>query len=298
MKTTFVKSGPLNIYTQYNSTFQEEDREAILFVHGFPDNHHSWSYQMNYFKDRYNVAAIDLRGVGRSTAPNSTEEYYIPYHFADFTAVKEFLSADKPIHLVGHDWGAILLWYYLSDVKLNKNVKSYTAVSCPHVSIALNNAQKMGLQNPLEFLNQIFKSWYIYLFQIPFLPEFALENFTEQIWSFAMRKGELPANDAMRNYAKQEIIDMTKNSVNLYRQILRKGIPPLPPHLDTPISLIIAERDLAISPKAYQNHEEYCSHLSKYTLNANHWSHREMPDKVNEIIENQVLSASQVKASA
>ncbi len=296
MKTTFIKSGNLQLFATYNQTNKEEKRECVLFLHGFPDDHRSWEYQLEHFKDSYNVCAIDLRGISRSTAPSASDAYGIDDIMPDITAACKFLADDEQVHLVGHDWGAILAFQYISNPALSKRVKSYTAVSCPHVAIAFDNVRENLFNADLgqwaTLSQQFLKSWYIMLFQLPFLPEFVIDNFAATGWQYAMQAGEIPATDPMHNYATQEIVDIMRNGVNLYRQLLRRGIPPLPPHIDLPVSIVIAERDLAIKPEAYDNHEQFFTHLHKYSMNTNHWAHRENPIEVNQIIENQIKSAA------
>ena len=52
----------------------------MLLLHGFPELWTMWEHQITAFKDEYNVAAIDMRGYGRSDRPpvgtNSTRQLF------------------------------------------------------------------------------------------------------------------------------------------------------------------------------------------------------------------------------
>lgn len=44
-------------------------KELMLLVHGFPELWYSWRWQLEAFKDDYEVVAIDLRGYGQTEKP-------------------------------------------------------------------------------------------------------------------------------------------------------------------------------------------------------------------------------------
>lgn len=41
----------------------------MLMVHGFPEHWYSWRYQLEAFKDEYEVVSFDLRGYGLTDKP-------------------------------------------------------------------------------------------------------------------------------------------------------------------------------------------------------------------------------------
>jgi pimeloyl-ACP methyl ester carboxylesterase len=88
--------------------FTDEGGEGspILFVHGFSCDSHDWSWQIPYFADTHRVIAVDLRGHGRSSAP---EDGYNPSQFAsDIAALLERLSVG-PVLAVGHSLGGAIV---------------------------------------------------------------------------------------------------------------------------------------------------------------------------------------------
>ncbi|HAP78457.1 MAG TPA: alpha/beta hydrolase, partial [Acidimicrobiaceae bacterium] len=52
------------------------DGATLLFVHGWPENPHSWRHQVAHFADRgYRCAALDVRGYGGSSNPPGIDRY-------------------------------------------------------------------------------------------------------------------------------------------------------------------------------------------------------------------------------
>ena len=49
-------------YSRYGNC----NAECLLFVHGIMMNKHVWTRQISYFKEKYQVLAIDLYGFGES----------------------------------------------------------------------------------------------------------------------------------------------------------------------------------------------------------------------------------------
>src|SRR5687767_13313501 len=79
-----------------------ETSETILFIHGWPDSHETWSHQMDYFSGKYRVGALDLPGVGDSDAPPERSGYHIDNILPLISAAIKTLGGKKT-HLVAHD---------------------------------------------------------------------------------------------------------------------------------------------------------------------------------------------------
>lgn len=83
----------------------------ILFVHGFPELRQSWDrLAAAVVAAGYSACAIDVRGYGDSEAPPAIADYRMEAMVADMAAVADALSPDAPVTLVGHDWGAAIVW--------------------------------------------------------------------------------------------------------------------------------------------------------------------------------------------
>src|SRR4051812_42127334 len=101
-----VRNGPieLNVALAGNGPL-------IVCVHGFPELWYSWRHQIEYFAARgYSVAALDVRGYGKSSSPHEIPDYTLRCIVSDVAAVIDHLGKGRAI-LFGHDWGAPIVWH-------------------------------------------------------------------------------------------------------------------------------------------------------------------------------------------
>jgi pimeloyl-ACP methyl ester carboxylesterase len=84
----------------------------VVMVHGFPESWYSWRHQMAPLAAAgFTACAIDVRGYGGSDKPHEIEAYAMKEIAADVAGVIEALSPGKPAVLIGHDWGAPIVWH-------------------------------------------------------------------------------------------------------------------------------------------------------------------------------------------
>ncbi|GFP87544.1 bifunctional epoxide hydrolase 2, partial [Phtheirospermum japonicum] len=85
---------------------------AVLFLHGFPELLYTWRHQMLSLSARgYRAIAPDLRGYGDSDAPPCASSYTAFHIIGDLVGLLDALGLDR-VFLVGHDWGAMMAWYF------------------------------------------------------------------------------------------------------------------------------------------------------------------------------------------
>ncbi|MDG5748773.1 alpha/beta hydrolase [Qipengyuania sp. XHP0207] len=82
-----------------------------IMVHGFPESWYSWRHQLAPVAAAgFTACAIDVRGYGGSDKPHPVEAYAMERIVGDLVGLKQALSPDRPAVLVGHDWGAPIVW--------------------------------------------------------------------------------------------------------------------------------------------------------------------------------------------
>jgi pimeloyl-ACP methyl ester carboxylesterase len=82
----------------------------VILAHGFPELAYSWRHQLPALADAgYRAVAPDQRGYGRSSRPETVEDYDLPHLAGDLLGLLDDLGQERAI-FVGHDWGAILVW--------------------------------------------------------------------------------------------------------------------------------------------------------------------------------------------
>src|SRR5258708_4603405 len=83
----------------------------VLMVHGFPESWFSWRHKMAPIAEAgFTAAAIDVRGYGGSDKPHEVAAYSMEALTADVAGVAKALQPDAPAILIGHDWGAPIVW--------------------------------------------------------------------------------------------------------------------------------------------------------------------------------------------
>ncbi len=102
----------------------------VVMVHGFPESWYSWRHQMAPLAAAgFTACAIDVRGYGGSDKPHAVEAYAMKEIAADVAGVIEALSPGKPAVLIGHDWGAPIVWH--TAVLHPKQVRAVAGLSVP-----------------------------------------------------------------------------------------------------------------------------------------------------------------------
>jgi epoxide hydrolase A/B len=82
----------------------------VLLIHGWPESWYSWRHQIPALaKAGYHVVAPDMRGYGKTDAPDEVEAYDIHHLTADVVGIIDALG-EKTAVIIGHDWGSIVSW--------------------------------------------------------------------------------------------------------------------------------------------------------------------------------------------
>ncbi len=106
----------------------------VLMVHGFPESWFSWRHQMQPIADAgFTAAAIDVRGYGGSDKPQPVAAYAMEHMVADVAGVIEAMSPGEPAVLIGHDWGAPIVWN--SALIRTDRVRAVAGLSVPYMGV-------------------------------------------------------------------------------------------------------------------------------------------------------------------
>lgn len=160
MRTLTLRSGDLK-FTSYVSG--KKDAPLIICLHGFPDSARSFRFQLPFFASSgYRVLAPMLRGFEPQSQP-SDGDYSIAALAGDVITWIEASGADK-IHLVGHDWGAVIGYAVGSAVP--ERLHSLTTIAVPHPGRFTEVIKKI----PKQILN----SWYMNFFQLRGIAELSV----------------------------------------------------------------------------------------------------------------------------
>ncbi len=251
----------------------------VILLHGFPEFWYSWRHQMPALTQAgYRVIVPDQRGYNRSSkvGPYSVERLTL-----DIRRLQEALGIEQS-DIVGHDWGSVVACGFAAYFP--QHTRKLVTMNGPHPS-AYQDAMKRGL-------TQFLKSWYMYFFQIPWLPELALRvnNYAQ------LRKvfGSLP-----KQYVNEQDIQRYVDAVSQpgaltamiswYRalpgQMLRTGGSLPDPMIRVPTCVIWGERDIALDKICNDTLPRYVPDLEVHYLpNSTHWVQMDDPDEVNRLL--------------
>jgi epoxide hydrolase 4 len=254
-----------------------------LLLHGFPESKFSWRHQIPLLvKLGYRVWAPNLRGYGKTSRPQGVMAYHIDRLVDDVAGLVHAAEAKETL-LVSHDWGSIISWH----VAMRKAIplERLVIMNVPHPACFVRQ---------LKTWDQLKRSWYMFLFQVPFLPEWRLlandaEVVARSFLSMAVDRSRFPKEvlDEYRRSAQEP--GAATAMVNYYRALSRTKVSvslPKPGTVDTPTLMIWGASDQALSNATTEGTEKYVRDLTLRLLpNVSHWVQQEAPEKVNAILE-------------
>ena len=89
----------------------EGSGRLVIMVHGFPESWYSWRHQLGPIAATgFTACAIDVRGYGGSGKPPKVADYAMERLVGDLVGLAQVLSPGEPAVLIGHDWGAPIVW--------------------------------------------------------------------------------------------------------------------------------------------------------------------------------------------
>ncbi len=249
----------------------------MLFLHGFPEFWYSWRHQIPEFAQDYQVVALDLRGYNDSDKPEAQSAYVMSEFMQDVKGVIQGLGYDRCI-LVGHDWGGAIAWAFAYAYP--ELVEKLIVLNIPHPA-----KFAAGLRTP----QQLLRSSYIFLFQLPLLPEllFQFDDYRALEQAFrGMSKNPAAFTD--------EDIDAYKNAfakrgaltaaLNYYRNVFSQGLLERSwSVLEVPALMIWGEDDQPLGKELTYDTDRYVRDFRlQYIANCSHWVQQEQPQLVNQ----------------
>jgi pimeloyl-ACP methyl ester carboxylesterase len=277
----------------------------VILLHGFPESWYSWRHQIAALAPHFRVVAPDLRGYNESDKPKGVAAYALPELVAD---VEGLITAfgERQAVIVGHDWGGAVAWTFAMERP--NATRRLVVLNCPHPAIFAH--QLRG--NP----RQLARSWYMFFFQIPWLPETLLG--LRHAWAIgnAIRRSTI-RRDALTHEDIEYLRDAAsrpgalRSAINYYRAAFRSpdtqaswpawlrrffyGDRPMPavrtaledwPRIHAATMLIWGEQDVALGKELTFGMEPLIAAPLevKYVPDCGHFVHQEQPEVVNELL--------------
>lgn len=256
-------------------------KKLALCLHGFPELHYSWRHQIPLLAEMgYKVWAPNLRGYGSSSRPEGVESYRLNTLVQDVAALIDASGAEE-VTLIAHDWGAIIAWHF-AILKI-RPLARLVIMNVPHPKCA---------QREIRHWYQLKKSWYIFFFQLPWLPEKMLgrngaQPIKEAFSKMAVDKSRFPDNELQVYADAASRPGALRSMVNYYRALLRTrdGQEIGDAMVNIPTLMVWGEEDTAIDIRCTDDTQQWVPDLELHRLpGVSHWVQQEAPEKVNAIL--------------
>jgi pimeloyl-ACP methyl ester carboxylesterase len=253
----------------------------VVLLHGFPEFWWAWRHQIPALVDAgFRVVAVDQRGYAQSDKPPSWRDYRLERLAADVAGLIATLGEERA-HVVGHDWGAAVAW--MVATLHPERVDRLGILNVPH----LERMEHALRTSPRQLLH----SWYMFFFQIPWLPERLMRLGGRRTLASAYRDarpGAFTAEDLARSERALLGPGGLKGPIDYYRAALRRSprsVRALHRPIDAQTLVIWGEQDRFLGKELADPDPRLVPHVRVVRLpQASHWVQHDEPAEVNRLL--------------
>ncbi|MFI5707600.1 alpha/beta fold hydrolase [Kribbella sp. NPDC051620] len=255
--------------------YGEPTAPVLIAVHGYPDNASLWEPVARRLAEHFRVITYDVRGAGESDQPRQRAAYRLERLEEDFTAVLDAVSSGQPVQLLAHDWGSIQSWHFVTSERLQGRIDSFVSISGPsldHVGYFLRSRWRSR-----EGLRQLMHSWYVFYFQLPWLPERGWrKGWAHRVFG----RLERTAGGATPAEGERSLGDYV-NGLNLYRaNVLQRLARPRERRTGVPVLAVSPDGDAFVTTPMQTDVARWAPNLSVQVVRGGHWLPRNDPGLV------------------
>ena len=254
-----------------------ENGPPVLLLHGFPEFWRAWERQIGPLaRAGLRVIVPDLRGYNLSEKPAGVRAYRLQTLQQDISGLIRALGYERA-HVVGHDWGGIIAWALA--IRQPEVVRKLVILNAPHPG-----ATRRAFRKPAQWR----RSWYIFFFQLPWLPERSLHRFGA--WALrGVNPDAYTPGDRELYRAAWDQPGAATGMINYYRALGRSagaaGADDKSLQVRVPTLVLWGERDVALLPELASGLERWVPDVRVVRFpRASHWVMRDEPLRVNNLI--------------
>ncbi|MFO0890548.1 MAG: alpha/beta hydrolase [Isosphaeraceae bacterium] len=256
------------------------DGPPVVLLHGFPEPWFCWRHQIGPLAEAgFRVLAPDQRGYNDSDRPEPVSAYSLNVLADDILGLLD-AEAGPGAALVGHDWGGIVAWWVAMHHP--GRIRKLVILNAPH-PVAM---RKYIRTHP----SQLLKSWYVFMFQIPGLPEMGFRRANWKSLCRGLQKTSRPGTfseaDLDRYREAWSKPGAMRSMINWYRALLRRPpAPPADPRIKVPTLILWGPDDRFINAEVADASLAYCDSGRLERIDgATHWVQHEEPERVNRMM--------------
>ncbi len=255
----------------------EPDAPLVVLLHGHPDFWYGWRDQIGPLVEAgFRVVVPDQRGCNLSEAPGGVGSYRLAELSAD--ARQLIRSEDREsAHIVGHDFGGFVAWNLA--LRQPDAVNRIGILNVPHPTVYRETLRSSP--------RQIVRSWYVWFYQIPKIPEWILSRNDAERMVEPLEVTSNPETfdeETIRRYRSAWRHTGVGPRIDWYRGFRRSDAP----ERDTvpqPTLICWGENDIALVPSLAEKSVEYCEQAQLRTFSeASHWVHHDESEAVTEAL--------------
>lgn len=255
---------------------------AIVMQHGFPDFWYVWRLQIRPLVEAgFRVILPDLRGFNLSSKPKPVSRYRPAVLAADLSRIVGHFGV-REVTLVAHDWGGIVAWH-----------AAMTNPAWLRRLVILNSPHPVVMLRGLRRLRQIRKSWYIFYFQLPWMPEALLRRghggtLRGILRGDPVRKGAFSAADIDYYVTAHLQPGALRGALSCYRAAVRGGPAVFAgsrARIDVPTLVLWGDTDRYLEPWLAAPPADQVPNVTvRHFADASHWAMVDRPDDVTRAI--------------
>lgn len=277
-ETAFIETNGIKLHVV---TAGPKDGQPVFLLHGFPEFWYGWRKQIEPLAEAgFRVIVPDQRGYNLSDKPKGIKAYSLDKLVEDILGLMDALGYDK-VSLIGHDWGAVVAWALA--IWHPERLKKLGILNVPHPVVMLSFLRRCDPE-------QLRRSWYIFAFQIPWLPEYFLRK---NDWRNAVRV--LRGSGKIHTFTNEDIVEYKeawshpsamRAMINWYRAAARY-LPKLlkDGRVKVPILILWGMQDVALSHRMARPSMDYCDKGKLvFFEEATHWVQHDEARAVKQIL--------------
>ena len=270
----FLQAGEVRLHV---AECGDPQKPLALFLHGFPECWIAWRRQLPALAEAgFHAVAADLRGYGDSDRPRGVQSYSVQKLAADIAALIPALGHERA-HLIGHDWGGYVAWHVA--MWHAQRIDKLAVLNIPHPARMLR-----GLRDP----RQLRKSWYVFFFLLPLLPERALADRgfrrVKNLFRYTAARPD--------SYSEEDIAETLRGlqqpyaltaALNYYRAAALNLRSPRLEKITAPTLVLWGAKDRALGAELATPDPRWVPNARvEFLPDATHWVHADEPERVNE----------------